>query len=93
MLLILLTKHSQDLGLSCQLVESACASADLVLILGSVHHHRTMTTTEIKIAIAKCSTLNALERLVRKNHQVLDVVFDVCDYWVYEALVLRIEGE
>ena len=53
----------------------------------------TMTITEIKVAIAKCSTLNALERLVRKNHQVLDVVFDVCEYWVYEALVLRVEGE
>ena len=53
----------------------------------------TMTITEIKVAIAKCNTLNALERLVRKNHQVLDVVFDVCEYWVYEALVLRIEGE
>ena len=41
MLLILLTKHSKDLGLFYQLRETACQPADLVLIMGSVHHHRT----------------------------------------------------
>ena len=51
------------------------------------------TNTDLRAGIAACTSLNALERFVRKNRNALDVVFDCCDYWVYEALVLRIEGE
>ena len=49
--------------------------------------------TDFRSAIASCEDLDALESLVRKNHKALDAVFEICEYWIYEALVLRIEGE
>ena len=52
-----------------------------------------MTTSEIRTSIARCESLDQLETLVRKTPGALDVVFDNCEYWIYEALVMRIEGE
>lgn len=50
-------------------------------------------TTDLKGGIALCQSLDELEAFVRKHPKALDVVFDVCEHWVYEVLVLRMEGE
>ena len=52
-----------------------------------------MTTTDHRAAIALCESLDQLQDYVQKQPKALDVVFDVCEHWVYEALVIRIEGE
>ena len=52
-----------------------------------------MTTSDIRASIASCESLDELETLVRKTPGALDVVFDICEHWIYETLVLRIEGE
>ena len=52
-----------------------------------------MTTTDHRAAIALCESLDQLQEYVQNQPKALDVVFDVCEHWVYEALVIRIEGE
>jgi len=52
-----------------------------------------MTTTDHRAAIALCESLDQLQDYVQKQPKALDVVFDVCEHWVYEALVIRMEGE
>ena len=51
------------------------------------------SNTNHRAAIATCESLDELEAYVIKNPKALDVVFNVCEHWVYEALVIRIEGE
>ena len=51
------------------------------------------TTTDHRAAIALCQSLDQLQDYVQKQPKALDVVFDVCEHWVYEALVIRMEGE
>jgi|TARA_Y100000015_G_C2320382_1_gene56393 hypothetical protein len=46
-----------------------------------------------RAAIALCESLDQLETYVNKNPKALDVVFEVCEHWVYEALVMRQENE
>ncbi len=52
-----------------------------------------MTTTDHRAAIALCESLDQLQEYVQSQPKALDVVFDVCEHWVYEALVIRMEGE
>ena len=52
-----------------------------------------MTNTDHRAAIALCESLDQLQEYVQKQPKALDVVFDVCEHWVYEALVIRMEGE
>ena len=47
-------------------------------------------STDHRAAIALCDSLDALEIYVRKNPKALDVVFDVCQHWVYESLCFRL---
>lgn len=46
--------------------------------------------TDHRAAIALCDSLDSLESYVTRNPKALDVVFDVCEYWVYEALCIRL---
>ena len=50
-------------------------------------------STDHRAAIALCDSLDSLETYVARHPKALDVVFDVCEHWVYEALVIRMEGE
>ena len=47
-------------------------------------------STDHRAAIALCDSLDSLETYVRKNPKALDVVFDVCQHWVYESLCFRL---
>jgi len=46
--------------------------------------------TDHRAAIALCGSLDELEAYVKQQPTALDVVFDVCEYWVYEALAFRL---
>ena len=48
-------------------------------------------STDHRAAIALCDSLDSLESYVTRNPKALDVVFDVCEYWVYEALCIRLD--
>ena len=43
-----------------------------------------------RAAIAVCQSLDSLETYVTENPEALDVVFDICEYWIYEALCIRL---
>ena len=47
-------------------------------------------STDHRAAIALCGSLDELEAYVKQQPTALDVVFDVCEYWVYEALAFRL---
>ena len=52
--------------------------------------HAMPKSTDHRAAIALCDSLDSLETYVTRNPKALDVVFDVCEYWVYEALCFRL---
>ena len=49
--------------------------------------------TDHKLAIGLCQSLDELESYVNDHPKALDVVYEVCEHWIYEALVIRQEGE
>ena len=46
-----------------------------------------------RAAIALSESLDQPEAYVNRNPEALDVVYQVCEHWVYEALVIRQERE
>lgn len=46
--------------------------------------------TDHRAAIALCDSLDSIQAYVTIYPEALDVVFDVCEYWVYEALCIRL---
>ena len=47
-------------------------------------------STDHRAAIALCDSIDSLEAYVTRHPKALDVVFDVFEYWVYEALCERL---
>jgi len=46
-----------------------------------------------KLAISRCQSIDELEAYVNDNPKALNVVYEICEHWIYEALVIRKEGE
>ena len=52
--------------------------------------HAMTKSTDHRAAIALCDSLDSIQSYVTIYPEALDVVFDVCEYWVYEALCIRL---
>ena len=52
--------------------------------------HAMPKSTDHRAAIALCDSIDSLEAYVTRHPKALDVVFDVFEYWVYEALCERL---